>query len=117
MGTSPEKLFSRTRPGNPKIKTLAKKIFLFCKLIKEKSPAYLFQLIPENNTLHTTRSVQKSQIPFFKTKTNYFKNVFLPAVIMEWNEIDFNIRNSLSCYVFKKVILKFIRPEPNQVFC
>ena len=35
---------------------------------------------------------------------------------MEWNKIDVNIRNSTSCNVFKRVILKFIRPEPNQVF-
>ena len=27
-----------------------------------------------------------------------------------------NIRNSASCNVFKRVILKFIRPEPSQVF-
>ena len=35
---------------------------------------------------------------------------------MKWINIDVNIRNSASCNVFKKVILKFIRPEPNQVF-
>ena len=35
---------------------------------------------------------------------------------MEWNKIDVNIRNSTPCNVFKRVILKFIRPEPNQVF-
>ena len=32
------------------------------------------------------------------------------------NKIDVNILYSPSCNVFKKVILKFIRPEPNQVF-
>ena len=35
---------------------------------------------------------------------------------MEWNRIDFNIRNSTSCNVFTRVFLKFIRSEPNQVF-
>ena len=35
---------------------------------------------------------------------------------MERNKIDVNIRNSTSCNVFKRVILKFIRLEPNQVF-
>ena len=37
-------------------------------------------------------------------------------VILEWNKLDVNIRNSASCNVFKRVILKFTRPEPNQVF-
>ena len=36
--------------------------------------------------------------------------------MLEWTKIDVNIHNSTSCNVFKKVILKFIRPEPNQVF-
>ena len=35
---------------------------------------------------------------------------------MGWNKIDVNIRNPTSCNVFKRVILEFIRPEPNQVF-
>ena len=35
---------------------------------------------------------------------------------MEWNKIHVNTRNSDSCNAFKKVILKFIRNEPNQVF-
>ena len=34
---------------------------------------------------------------------------------MEWNKIDVNIRNS-TCNIFKRVILKLIRPEANQVF-
>ena len=35
---------------------------------------------------------------------------------MEWNENNACIRISDSNNFFKKVILKFIRPEPNQVF-
>ena len=79
-------------------------------------PAYLFQLIPENNTPYTTRSVQKNQIPFFKRKTNFFRNSLFLAVMLEWDKLDVNIRNSASCNVFKRVILKLIRPEPDQVF-
>ena len=35
---------------------------------------------------------------------------------MEWEKIDVNIRNSVSCNILMKIILKFIRPEPNRVF-
>ena len=62
------------------------------------------------------KSVQKSQIPFFKTKTNFLKNSFFPAVILEWNKFDVNVRNLTSYNIFKGVILKFTRPEPNQLF-
>ena len=47
------------------------------------------------------------KIPFFNVKTNFFKNSFFPAVITEWN-------NS-SCHIFKNLIMKFIRPEPNRI--
>ena len=35
---------------------------------------------------------------------------------MKRNTIVANICNSAFCNAFKKVVLKFIRPEPNQVF-
>ena len=53
---------------------------------------------------------------FFQDKNKFFQKFFLPAVILEWNKLDANIRNSASCNVFKRVILKFTRPEPNKLF-
>ena len=41
---------------------------------------------------------------------------FFPAVISEWNSVDINIRNSSSIHVFKKELLKFVRPEPNSSY-
>ena len=35
---------------------------------------------------------------------------------MEWNKIGVSVGNWASCNIFKKVILKFNRPEPSQVF-
>ena len=101
-GTSSEKLFQELGLGTLNSRRWLRKLCLFYKLIKEKLPAYLFQLIPKNNNPYSTRSVQKSQISFFKTKTNFFKNSVFPAVIMEWNKIDTNIRNSAPCNVFNK---------------
>ena len=79
-GTSSDKLFQELGLEILKSRYWLRKLCLFYKLIKEQSPAYLFQLIPQNKTPYTTRSVQKSQIPFFKTKTNFLKNFFFPAV-------------------------------------
>ena len=47
----------------------------------------------------------KRQIPFFKTERNFLKNCFYAAVIMKWNKIDVNIRNSASCNMIKRVIV------------
>ena len=112
-GTSSGKLFQELGLETLKSRRWLRKLCLFYKLIKEKSLAYLFQLIPENGTPYTKRSVQKSQNPLFQDKS-FFKNSFFPAVILERNKLD--IGNSASCNVFKRVILKFIRPEPNRVF-
>ena len=55
-------------------------------------------------------------MPSFKIRQNFFEGSFFPAVISEWNSLDINIRNSSSITVFKKELLKFIRPEPNSTY-
>ena len=52
----------------------------------------------------------------FKTKHNFFKNSFFRSAIIEWNNLDSNLRNSKSVLVFKEKILNFIRPSPNSFF-
>ena len=85
-------------------------------MFHEKSPSHLFQLIPPNNNVYATRSSQSNKISSFKTRHNFFKDSFFSAVISEWNSLDINIRNSSSINVFKKELLKFIRPEPNSTY-
>ena len=74
---------------------------------------HLFQLIPPKNNVYPTRSSQSNKISNLKTRNNFFKDSFFPAVISEWNSLNINIRNSSSIIVCKKELLKFIRPEPN----
>ena len=56
-----------------------------------------------------------NQILSFNVKPNFLKNSFFPAVITECNNLAISIHNSSSCYIFKNLILKFIRPEPNRI--
>ena len=63
--------------GLETIRRWLRKLYLLHKLLKEKSPAYLFQLIPENNSPYTTRSIQKIQIPFFQEENKLFQKLFL----------------------------------------
>ena len=55
-------------------------------------------------------------IPLIKTKHDFFKNYFFPSAIIEWNNLDPNLRNSKSISVFQEKILNFIRPPPNSFF-
>ena len=66
---------------------------------------FFFQKI----TLPMLREVLKKVKSFFPDKNNLFQNSLFPAVIMEW--INVNICHSASCNIFKKVILKIIRPN------
>ena len=49
-------------------------------------------------------------------KHDFFKNTFFPSTIMEWNKLDWDIKNSESIVTFKKRILSFIRPSANSTF-
>ena len=73
--TSSEKLFQELGLETLKSRRCLRKLCLFYKVIIEKSPANPFELIPDNNTICIIRSVQKSQIPFLKIKTNFSKVV------------------------------------------
>ena len=63
---------------------------------------------------YNTRNTDK--ITPFHTKHNFFKNSFFPSTVIEWNKLDPNLRSAASLSVFKKNLLKFIRPSPNSVF-
>ena len=40
----------------------------------------------------------------------------LVSVILEWNKLDTDTRNSTSKNIFKKPLLKFVRPSPKSLF-
>ena len=51
-----------------------------------------------------------------QTRKNLFKKIFFLSGIIQWNNLDLNLRNSSSLNVFRKSILKFNRPSDNSVF-
>ena len=115
-GTSSDKLSQELGLESLKLRRWLRKLCLFYEIFHEKSPSYLFQLIPPNNNVYATRSSQSNKISSFKTRHNFFKDSFFSAVISEWNSLNIDIWNSSSINVFKKELLKFIRPEPNSTY-
>ena len=89
-------------------------VCLFYQIFKGNKPVYLFNLIPTKNSNYNTRNTDK--ITLFHTKFNFFKNSFFPSTVIEWNKLDPNLRSAASLSVFKKNLLKFIRPSRNSVF-
>ena len=113
-GTSKEKLYQELGLESPQLRRWYRKLGMFYKIYKKKSPQYLFKLIPEKTHAYVTRNVDN--IPCFKIRHNFFKNSFFPSTIIEWNNLDPTLRNSKSFIVFKNSILKFIRHSPSNFF-
>ena len=113
-GTSSEKLYQELGLESLKSRRWFRKICHFYKILNEKSPSYLFDLIPNLNRVWETR--HSNNIPAIHTRHNYLKNSFFPATISEWNNLDCIIRNSKSLSIFKKNLLNFMRPCANSIF-
>ena len=67
-------------------------------------------------TFYSTRGSQINNTSNIKTRSNFFRNYYIPSTITEWNKLDRDILNMDSLNVFKLSLLKFIRPVANSVF-
>ena len=70
--------------------------------------------LPSIKRAYNTRNAD--YIHCFNTRLNFFRNSLFPSALIEWNNLDINIRNSESYAIFKKNILRFIRPSENPIF-
>ena len=68
-----------------------RKLCQFYKILKSKSPRYLFDVIPTKLKVHNTRYCDN--IPLLKIKHNYFRNSFFPSSIVEWNKLSPKVKN------------------------
>ena len=87
---------------------------LIFKLTKTKSPKYLVNNIPNVKSIYRARNTEN--IPQLHVRHTFFRNSYFPSIATEWNNLDKSIRNSKSFSIFRKNILKFIRPSSNSIF-
>ena len=90
-----------------------KRLVFMLKIMNEKAPDYLINLIPKYEPTIRTRS---NSIPSYKCRTNYFKYSFFPSTQNDWFKLDINVRNSESIFLFKCRLLSFIRPFRNSMY-
>ena len=110
-GSSREKLYQELGLESLQQQRWYRKLCCFYKILKSQSPKYLYSIISIHNTSYRAR--QCSKIPAINVKHDFFKNTFFPSTIIEWNKLDWEIKNSESIVTFKKRILSFIRPSAN----
>ena len=113
-GSSREKIYQELGFESLQQRRWYRELCTFCKVFKNKSLRYLFNIIPIRSPAYSTRN--DVNIPLLKTNHNFFKNSFFPSTIIEWNNRDPNLRNSDTYETFKNAILKFIKPSAHSVF-
>ena len=106
-GTSREKIYQELDLESLQSQRRYRKLAMFCKIYKDRSPFNLFKVMPEKISSCPRRNADG--IPLIKIKLNFFKSTFFPSAIIEWNKLDPTIRNVESFGIFKSNILKFIR--------
>ena len=113
-GSSREKLYQELGLESLQQRRWYRKLCYFFKLTKNKSPKYLLNYIPTVRSTYRRRNIDN--IPQFNVKHTFFRNSYFSSIVTEWSNLDKSIRNSESFSIFKKNILKFIRPSPNSIF-
>ena len=106
--TSKEKIYQELGLESLESRRWFSKLCFFFKILKNKSPDYLFRIIPQRKTHHTLQGIQTKFI-FLKLSITSF----LPSTTIECCNIDQDLRNSESYTLLYSSILKFIRPSRN----
>ena len=90
-----------------------RKPYCFYKILKLKSPKYLYLIICIDHMSYRTRQCNK--IPAINVAHEFFKD-FFPSTIVECNKLDWKIKHLESIETFQKRILSFIGASPNSTF-
>ena len=113
QGTSRDKLNQELGLESLKSRRWYKRLCCMYKIITEKTPNYLINLIPKCDPTIKTKN---NSIPTFHCRTDCFKYSFSPCTLNDWFSLDINIRNSESISLFKSKLLSFIRPVLNNMY-
>jgi len=113
QGTSKDKIYQELGLESLKLRRWYKRLCCMFKIMNEKAPNYLINLIPKRQQTIRTRN---NHIPIFHCRTDCFQYSFFPSTLKDWFRLDYSIRNSESISAFKNKLLSSIRPIQNQVF-
>ena len=113
-GTSKDKLYKELGLEYLSSRRWLKRLCLFHKIYHNKSPEYLYRLIPQPHNLFNLRN--QHLIPQIFCRTNLFSDSFFPTAIKEFNKLNYQTTHDLSFQCFRKTLLKSIRPVPNSLF-
>ena len=113
-GTSKDKLYKELGLEYLSTRRWIKKLSLFYKIYQNKSPVYLYNIIPKPQAFISLRN--HNNIPHIFCRTDFFQNSFFPSCIKEWNKLNPEITAIKSLNSFRNTLIKSVKPIPNSVF-
>ena len=113
QGTSCDKIYQELGLESLKSKRWFEYLVCMFKIMNERAPDYLINLIP---TYEPTIRPRNNNIPSYICRTNCFKDSFFPSTLNDWFNLDIKIRKSESITLFKCTLLSFIRPVQNSIY-
>ena len=112
QGTSRELIYQELGLESLKSRRWYKRLSFMFKIMKEKAPTYLINLIPK---CEPTVRTKNNSIPTFNYPTDRFKYSFFPSTLNDWFNLDPNIRNAVSFSLLKSRLLSFICPVQRSI--
>ena len=92
QSTSRNQIYQELGLESLKTRRWHKHLVCMIKIMNEKAPNYLINLIPKYEPTIRTRN---NSIPSYKYQTNCFKHSFFPSTLNDWFNLYINMRNSI----------------------
>ena len=110
-----EKLFNELGFESLADRRWLRRLCFFFKIKHKSTPSYLHDILPISNRLRSSRRLLP-HVHNFAPRTDTFSYSFFPNTIRDWNALDSSFCDSSTLSIFKKSLLKFIRPTPASIY-
>ena len=87
-----------------------RKLVLFHQILNTRNPSYLYETL-EKQLNTSQRLINRLEFRNFKCNNTKFTKSFFPPTIIDWNNLDMELRSSSSSNILKNRILNKIRPK------
>ena len=111
-GTSRDKLYDELGFESLKERRWMRRLCYFFKIFNNHSPSYLFKYLPSLSISQRYPNKFNS----FYCRTIAFQNSFFPSSVNHWNQLDVETRNCKSYPIFRKRLLKLVKPLENNIY-
>ena len=115
-GTSSDVLYEELCWEKLSVRRERAKLLLFHKIVHNKAPVYLCSLLPTLVGACSRFPLRnRNNYSRFTSMSSTFSRSFFPATVLQWNQLDTNIRNIEDPFAFKGALISNI-PKRNLAF-